>query len=105
MKVDNNTLREMVKEVLSELDESDLVVRSDDGRTWQEVSAELKTDVDNMISHITADRYQEALEDISGISATMKIWRRRIMMGGAKAKKPGEAYDLSRFDLGNTSSS
>lgn len=98
MRVNKATLRELVKEVMSEMDESDLVVK-DNGTTWEEMSEALRSEVDKLINNITEDKYHQALDDISGIAATMKIWKHRIVMGGAKAKKGGEEYDLKRFNL------
>jgi len=98
MKVDKNKLREMVKEVMSDLDESDLITRRDDGRTWEKMSNDLKLEVDKMIANISKDKYTDALDNISEISATMKMWKHRIVMGGKK-KTGGEEYNLSRFGL------
>ena len=98
MKVDKNIFRELVKEVMSEMDESDLVVK-DNGTTWEEMSDNLRTEVEQLINNITNDKYPQALDDISGIAATMKIWKNRIVMGGARKNKGSEEYDLKRFNL------
>ena len=98
MRVNRNTLRELVKEVMSEMDESDLLVKKD-GKSWEEMSDELRFDVDKLINAISKDKYSEALDEISSIAATMKIWKHRIIMGGAQKKKPAEVYDMKRFDL------
>jgi hypothetical protein len=99
MRVNKDKLREMVAKIVSEIEESDLVVRKDAGQTWEQLSSDLREDVENLIVHITNDEYQQALEDISQVSATMKMWKHRIIMGG-KVKKSGEDYNLGRFNLG-----
>ena len=101
MKVDENKLREMVKQVMSDRDESDLITRKDDGRTWEEMSNELKLEVDKMIDNISKDKYTTALDNISEISATMKMWKHRIVTGGKVRIGGGEKHDLGRFNLEN----
>ena len=98
MDKDIRELRELVAKIVSEIEESDLVVKKDAGQTWEQLSSELRSDVERLIDHITKDEYQKALDAISEVSATMKIWKHRIVMGG-KAKKSGEDYDLSRFGI------
>lgn len=98
MNVNKHTIRELVREIMSEMDESDLLVKNDN-RTWAEMSNELKIDVDKLIQDISTDKYVHALDDISSIAATMKIWKHRIIMGGAGKKKGSEEYDMKRFNL------
>jgi hypothetical protein len=100
MRINKKGLRELVAKIVSEIEESDLVVRKDAGQTWEQLSSDLRSDVDKLISSITNDDYQQALEDISQVSATMKIWKHRIVMGGGKGKKGDEEYNLRRFNLG-----
>lgn len=99
MHIDKKGLRELVAKMVSEMEESDLIVRKDAGQTWEQLSSELRSDVESLIDNITQDKYMEALEDISQVSAIMKMWRHRIVMG-SKSKKSGEEYNLGRFDLG-----
>ena len=97
MRVNKDTIKELVREVMSDMDESDLIVRRGDGKKWEELSAELKIEVDELIDNISNDNYSKALENISGIGATMKIWKHRIVMGGVK--RGAEDYDMQRFNL------
>lgn len=97
--MDNKTLKELVAKIVSEIEESDLVVRKDAGQTWEQLSSELRNNVDRLIEHITNDEYSKALDDISVVLATMKVWKHRIVMGG-KVKQGGEEYNLARFSLG-----
>jgi len=75
-------LRKLIRKTLQEMNdisESDLLVRA--GVNWDEAKPKFLEKVNNLISKIDDDQYDDAEDLIGSVSAMLKMWRAKIKKG------------------------
>jgi hypothetical protein len=77
MKITEGFLEEMVKEVLSKMEESDLITK-DSNKNWSEYKNELKEDINELLNQLEDDKYKDAENSIDKVIDKLKNWKERI---------------------------
>lgn len=78
MKINRKSLKEMVKEVVleMELSESDIIAK--EKSEWNDMKKEFRDTVSELLNNIEDDNYSDANGDIEKVVKTLKAWKRRI---------------------------
>ncbi len=83
MELTKEDLKSIVREVLSNFNESDLIVKRTQ-KPWSEHKSELKSNIDKLFSSIEEDKYYEknGVEDICNLIDDtvdiLKTWKKRV---------------------------
>lgn len=78
MKINRKSLKEMVKEVVleMELSESDIIAK--EKSEWNDMKKEFRDTVSELLNNIEDDNYSDANGDIEKVVKTLNAWKRRI---------------------------
>ena len=78
MKINQKEFRELVKEMISELNlrESDIIAK--EKSEWKEMKSEFKKSVKDLIDNIEDDKYSDANGDIDKTIKILKTWKKRL---------------------------
>jgi hypothetical protein len=82
MTAEEKNIRLIIKKTLSEMEnvsESDILVRA--GVNWDEVKPKFLEKVNNLVSKIDDDKYDDAEDLIGSVTAMLKMWRAKIKKG------------------------
>ena len=89
MKITKEDIQGIVREVLSNVKESDLIVKRTQ-KPWSEHKSELKSNVEKLFTFIEEDKYYEenGVEEISDLIddtvEILKTWKKRIRTNAPK---------------------
>jgi hypothetical protein len=73
-------IRSIVREVLSKIDESDLIAKKG-SKSWSEHKKDFKEKVGELIDKIEDDKYEDAHNLIDDTIEILKTWKKRIKSG------------------------
>jgi hypothetical protein len=90
MEVTKEEIQKMIKEALSEMNESDIVTKKG-SKSWAEHKGDFKNNIEELLGHIEDDNYHDAENVIGKTIDTLKKWQKRIK-DGLKDKK-GDVLD------------
>jgi hypothetical protein len=78
MKINEKELKELVKEIISELNlsESDIIVK--EKSEWKEMKSDFKNKIKDLIKNIEDDKYSDANGDIDQTIKILKTWKKRL---------------------------
>jgi hypothetical protein len=78
MKINEKGLKELVKEIISELNlsESDIIVK--EKSEWKEMKSDFKNKIKDLIKNIEDDKYSDANGDIDQTIKILKTWKKRL---------------------------
>lgn len=78
MKINRKSLKDMVKEVVLEMEltESDIIAK--EKSQWEEMKKGFKKTVSGLLKNIEDDKYSDAEGDIDKAIRTLKAWKKRI---------------------------
>ena len=78
MKINQKEFRELVKEMISELNlrESDIIAK--EKSEWKEMKSQFKKSVKDLIDNIEDDKYSDANGDIDKTIKILKTWKKRL---------------------------
>ena len=82
MTAEEKKIRLIIRKKLSEMEnvsESDLLVRA--GVNWEEVKPKFLEKINNLVSKIDDDQYNDAEDLIGNVTAMLKMWRAKIKKG------------------------
>lgn len=77
MKITESFLEEMVKEVLTKMEESDLITKNSN-KDWSEYKSDLKKDINELLTQLEDDKYKDAENSIDKVIDKLKDWKERI---------------------------
>ena len=77
MKKTESFLEEMVTEVLTKMEESDLITKYSN-KNWSEYKTELKEDINELLNQLEDDKYKDAEKSIDKVIDRLKDWKERI---------------------------
>jgi hypothetical protein len=77
MKITESFLEEMVKEVLTKMEESDLITKNSN-KDWSEYKSDLKKDINALLNQLEDDKYKDAENSIDKVIDKLKDWKERI---------------------------
>jgi hypothetical protein len=77
MKITESFLEEMVKEVLTKMEESDLITKNSN-KDWSEYKSDLKKDINALLTQLEDDKYKDAENSIDKVIDKLKDWKERI---------------------------
>jgi len=77
MKITESFLEEMVKEILTKMDESDLITKNSN-KDWSEYKSDLKKDINELLTQLEDDKYKDAENSIDKVIDKLKDWKDRI---------------------------
>lgn len=80
MGITEEQIREIVREALSNMEESDLITKKG-SKSWSEHKEEFKGNVDSLLKHIEDDKYEDAEGVIDDTIDILKDWKKRIKSG------------------------
>ena len=87
--MDREYLKDIVREVLSNFQESDLIVKKTK-KSWSEHKSELKDNINKLIDYIEKDVYykeggvEEITDVIDDTIEILKNWKRKVKSGVSK---------------------
>ena len=78
MKINEKGLKELVKEIISELNliESDIIVK--EKSEWKEMKSDFKNKIKDLTKNIEDDKYSDANGDIDQTIKILKTWKKRL---------------------------
>jgi len=78
MKINEKDLKELVKEIISELNlnESDIIAK--EKSEWKEMKSDFKNKIKDLIKNIEDDKYSDANGDIDQTIKILKTWKKRL---------------------------
>lgn len=78
MKINEKELKDLVKEIISELNlgESDIIAK--EKSEWNDMKSEFKNKVKDLIKNIEDDKYSDANGDIDNTIKILKTWKKRL---------------------------
>lgn len=78
MKINHKTFRNLVKDIISELDlnESDIITKNKN--EWNETKSDFKKTIKDLINNIDDDKYEDVQGDIDKSIRILKSWKKRI---------------------------
>jgi hypothetical protein len=78
MKINEKDLKELVKEIISELNLSESDIITKEKSEWKEMKSQFKKNVKSLISNIEDDKYSDANGDIDQTIKILKTWKKRL---------------------------
>lgn len=78
MKINHKTFRNLVKDIISELDlnESDIITKNKN--EWNDTKNDFKNTIKELIKNIDDDKYEDVQGDIDKSIRILKSWKKRI---------------------------
>ena len=78
MKINEKELKDLVKEIISELNlgESDIIAK--EKSEWNEMKSDFKQKVKDLIKNIEDDKYSDTNGDIDNTIKILKTWKKRL---------------------------
>ncbi len=79
---EEKNIRLIIRKTLSEIDnvsESDILVKA--GVDWEEVKPKFLEKINDLVSKIDDDQYDDAEDLIGNVTAMLKMWRHKIKKG------------------------
>ena len=80
MDITEDKIRNIVREVLSTIDESDLIAKKGT-KDWSEHKSDFKKKIGELIGKIEDDKYEDAHNIIDDTIEILKTWKGRIKSG------------------------
>lgn len=80
MGITEEEIREIVREALSNMEESDLITKKG-SKSWSDHKEEFKNNVDSLLGNIQNDEYEDAEDVIGKTIDILKGWKKRISSG------------------------
>jgi hypothetical protein len=80
MGITEEEIREIVREALSNMEESDLITKKG-SKSWSDHKEEFKNNVDSLLDNIQNDEYEDAEDVIGKTIDILKDWKKRISSG------------------------
>lgn len=78
MKINEKGLKELVKEIISELNLSESDIIAKEKSEWKEMKSDFKNKVKDLIKNIEDDKYSDANGDIDQTIKILKTWKKRL---------------------------
>ena len=100
MTTEEKKLRKLIQKTLLEtenMSESDLFVRA--GVNWDEVKPKFLETVNDLVSKIDDDKYDNAEDLIGKAVAMLKIWKAKIHKGKEMVDRVANVETLDEFDI------
>lgn len=78
MEINRKTLKEIITEILKEIDltESDIVAK--EKSEWKSTKKEFKKTISELLKSIEDDNYTDATGEIDKAMKTLRLWKKRI---------------------------
>lgn len=78
MKINHKTFRNLVKDIISELDlnESDIITKNKN--EWNDTKNDFKNTIKELVKNIDDDKYEDVQGDIDKSIRILKSWKKRI---------------------------
>jgi hypothetical protein len=94
---EEKNIRLIIRKTLSEIDnvsESDILVKA--GVDWEEVKPKFLEKINDLVSKIDDDQYDDAEDLIGNVTAMLKMWRHKIKKG--KTDMVDKTYNTETLD-------
>lgn len=78
MKIDRKNLKDLVQEIISEMELSESDIIAKEKSEWKEMKREFTEVVKGLINNIEDDEYSDAKGDIDKAVKILKAWKKRI---------------------------
>lgn len=80
MGISEEEIREIVRETLSNMSESDLITKNSD-KSWSEHKKDFRDNINSLLNNIEDDKYEDAEDTIGKTITMLKNWKKRISSG------------------------
>lgn len=80
MGISEEQIREIVREALSNMEESDLITKNSK-KSWSDHKKDFRDNINSLLDNIEDDNYEDAEDTIGKTITMLKGWKKRISSG------------------------